>query len=135
MSIFEAPVGECIMRVRVFSLAALVAVTLSSPALADDPKDPAMRSPAARARDSEIIRQLNLRQLAEVRERDSRYAADWRAARERNERAGEGYSASLRDHESAMDDYARERARYERQMAQWRHVVAACGAGYYQACD
>lgn len=123
------------MRVHLLALAVLAATPLSAPVFADDPKDPAMRSAAARARDREIIRQLNLRQLAEVRERDARYAEGWRRARERNGSTDEAYSAGLRDHESAMDDYARKRARYEREMAQWRRDVAACREGQYSACD
>jgi hypothetical protein len=64
------------------ALAAAIVVT-SAPALADDPNDPVLsRSAAARARDREIIRQLNRDQLRHVRARDARYAAGWRAYRE-----------------------------------------------------
>ena len=31
--------------------------------------------------------------------------------------------------------YRRARARYERQMDDWRRQVSACRAGYYRACD
>lgn len=59
-------------------------------AWADDPNDPAMRDPRARARDHAIIRQLNLRELARVRERDARLAKQWRAWREWQEEHGRG---------------------------------------------
>ena len=108
--------------------AALVAAMMPVAARADDPNDPAMRSAAARARDREIIRQLNLRELARVRERDARYAQGWRAAQ-----ADRGYA--MADHQRAMTDYARDRAQYERDMAAWRRAVAACRAGDYSACD
>ena len=48
----------------------------------DDPHDPLMRDPRARARDHEIIRQLNLAELRKVRARDARLAKQWRAWRE-----------------------------------------------------
>ena len=52
--------------------AVLAAALMPGAALADDPRDPAMRSAAARARDKAIIRQLNLREAARVREREDR---------------------------------------------------------------
>ena len=94
-----------------------------------------MRGAAARARDREIVRQLNLQELSRVRERDARYAEGWRAARADRDRAEGEYTSRSRDYERATADYARERARYERQMAQWRGAVAACRAGDYSACD
>lgn len=106
------------MWVRVLGCAiALAGMTAATSAYADDPYDPTMRSPAARARDKAIIRSLNLKELARVRERDARYAAEARASR------------------NAMDAYAADRARYERDMAAWRRAVAACRAGDYSACD
>jgi hypothetical protein len=124
------------VRVHLFACAALSAVLTPAIALADDPHDPAMRSAAARARDHEIIRQLNLRELAMVRERDAHYAEGWRAARAgRGAAADADYAASNRDHERALNDYARNRTQYEREMAQWRRAVAACRAGDYSACD
>lgn len=121
-------------------LAALVPALLglASPALADDPNDPAMRSAAARARDREMIRQLNLAQLAHVRQRDARYAEGWAAWRAQNgpagAAAGEGYAARTRDHRQAMAEYDQARADYDRRMAAWRRQVAACNAGDYDAC-
>jgi hypothetical protein len=122
------------MRVNPFFCTALVAAVMPAVALADDPNDPAMRSAAARARDHEIIRQLNKQELARVRERDARYAEGWRAARVSGSSAA-GYAARSQDHERAMADYARDRARYEREMAAWRRAVAACRAGDRSACE
>ena len=84
-------------------------------ALADDPNDASMRNPVARARDREMVRQLNLRQSAMVRERDARYAQGWQASG-----GNSGYGAA--------------RAQYEREMAAWRGAVAACRSGDYSAC-
>ncbi len=92
---------------------ALGSLTWADVAPADDPHDPAMRSKAARARDHAIIRQLNLRELHRVRERDARWA------RENAQRRA--------DHDLAMD-------RYRRDMAAWRRAVAACRAGDHRAC-
>lgn len=116
------------MRVNPLVCAALVAAMMPATAWADDPNDPAMRSAAARARDREIIRQLNLQEAARVRERDARYAEGWRAYD-----ADREYSS--RDNRRSMNDYARDRAQYERDMARWRRAVAACRAGDYSACD
>ncbi len=61
--------------------AVLASAAISAPALADDPNDPTMRSKAARDRDREIIRQLNLKELERVRARDAGYAEGWAAYR------------------------------------------------------
>lgn len=97
------------MKVNLFVCAVIGSVLLPAAALADDPNDPSMRHAAARARDHEMTRQLNLAQGAMVRERDARYA-----------RQNQGYAAS--------------RASYEQQMAAWRRAVAACRSGDYAAC-
>ena len=91
---------------------ALVPVAAS----ADDPHDPSMRSPAARARDAAIIRRLNQEQLAYVQNRDAQYAQGWRAYRE-----------------GPRVEPARQAA-YEREMAAWRRAIAKCTAGYYDYC-
>ena len=104
---------------------ALAVLLMPALAQADDPNDPAMRSPAARARDHEMIRQLNLGQLAKVRARDAGYAAGWQQYRD----GGSGGGQS-----SSNADYARARADYERQMADWRYAVAACRDGRYDYC-
>jgi hypothetical protein len=117
------------MRGKVFVWAAIVAAMLPAAALADDPHDPAMRNAAARARDREITRGLNAREHAMVRQRDARYA------RERRGFGGDEYAARSQDHDRAMASYARNRAQYEREMAEWRNSVAACRSGDYSACD
>ena len=63
---------------------------IAMPALswADDPHDPLMRDPRARARDHEIIRQLNLAELRKVHARDARLAKQWRVWREWQEDHG-----------------------------------------------
>lgn len=101
------------MNIYPLLCAGLIAL-LPSAALADDPNDPSMRSAAARARDKEMTRQLNLAQGAMVRERDARYAQGWQAQ-------GGG-------------SYTQARAQYERDMEGWRRAVAACRAGDYSAC-
>ena len=71
------------MKSRIVSGALALGFAIVSPAaLADDPNDPAMRTAAARARDREIIRQLNLAELRKVRARDARQAQQWRIWRE-----------------------------------------------------
>lgn len=116
--------------------AALAAILLPGTALADDPRDPTMRDPAARARDKAIIRKLNQDELARVRARDAKYAEGWRAYRERNGDGGAAeYSGRQSDYDRANRNYARDRAAYERDMARWRAAVAACRAGDYSACD
>ena len=115
------------MRVALFLCAAVAAAIMPAVVHADDPNDPTMRSPAARARDHAIIRQLNLNELAKVRGRDARYAEGWRAWREGGTRS--------QDNQRDMANYARKREQYERDMAAWRRAVAACRAGDYSACD
>lgn len=124
------------MRAKLFICAAIAAVVLPTVAAADDPKDPAMRNATARARDREIIRQLNLQELAQVRERDGHYAEGWRAARPRSSSAADReYSRRSQDYEHAMATYANNRDHYERELSQWRRAVAACRAGDYSSCD
>lgn len=89
---------------------ALAALAIPSGAFADDPKDPRMQSREARERDAAIIRQLNLDQLAYVRERDARWAE-----KRRKQEA--------------------QQSEYERRMAAWRHAVKMCRAGDYRYCD
>lgn len=121
------------MRVNPFICAAIVALMVPAGALADDPHDPTMRSAAARARDREMIRQLNREEGERVRRRDAR---NWRVMRAGGSDAdGEEYAARSREHERAMANYARSRAQYQREMAEWRRAVAACRAGDYSACD
>ncbi|MFM5953623.1 MAG: hypothetical protein ACKOPE_04885 [Novosphingobium sp.] len=95
-------------------------------AMADDPNDPLMRDPKARAKDKAIIRQLNLNQLAYVQKRDAEYAKQWKAWREYHENRRAGRDDS--------DSYAEARARHERDMAAWRRAVRLCEAGQYEYC-
>lgn len=90
---------------------------LSAPALADDPRDPTMRSEAARARDRAIIRQMNQEQLVYVRDRD----ADILKNRDQANR-------------TAHRAYDEARADYERRMETWRDAVSACRAGRLKYC-
>jgi hypothetical protein len=99
-----------------FAAAVVLSFALAAPALADDPNDPAMRNAAARARDAAIIKRLNQAQLAQVRERDAGYAEGWAAYRR------------------GPQVPAAEQARYEREMADWRHAVAACRSGDWRYC-
>lgn len=113
------------MRVRSVVVASITFALAPISAWADDPHDPEMQSPAALARDRALTRQLNLGELARVRKRDAGMFAAY------NDRRDAASSA----HQQAMDDYARDRAQYERDMARWRRAVAACRAGDYDACN
>lgn len=106
------------MHVRLFAGAlALAVAATSTPALADDPRDPLLsKSAAARARDKAIIKRLNQEQLAYVRKRDARYAEGWRAYRE------------------APRINAERQAQYQRDMAAWRRAVKLCRSGHHQHC-
>ncbi|MFC3173760.1 hypothetical protein ACFOD9_05790 [Novosphingobium bradum] len=123
---------------------AAVVLALSAPARADDPKDPAMRSSAARALDREQTRQLNQAELARVRERDAGFAAGWSSWRDRDAIAAaqDTYTTQALAHRQARADYERDRAGYERdqadyerRLAEWRRQVAACQAGNRDACQ
>jgi hypothetical protein len=129
--VIKGSTGMDVMRLYLLICAGVLALTLPAVAVADDPHDLSMRNPAARARDREGTRQLNLQELAAVRKRDAGYRQSWRP-----EPGGEPteYTARFHDHERAMGDYARDRAQYEREMARWRRAVAACRAGDYSAC-
>jgi len=123
------------MRVNPFMCMAAVALMVPAAASADDPHDRAMRSAAARARDSDMTRQLNREAGATFRERDARNLQDWRTSGDGYDVAAGDYAARSQDHERAMSDYARDRARYEQDIAAWHRAVAACRAGDYAACD
>ena len=97
-----------------------------------------MRSPAARARDHEIIRQLNIAELRRTQARDARYAQGWAAYREahgggRFVREDE-YASASDSYDRDMQRYSQRRSDYERRMAEWRRAVAACRSGDYDAC-
>ncbi len=120
-------------------LAALVLAALLAPtaAMADDPNDPDMRDPRNRARDREIIKQMNLDQLAYVRQRDAGYADGWKAYREAKNGTGANadYARARADNDRERADYAHERAKHAQDMAAWRRAVALCRAGHYEHCD
>lgn len=105
-------------------------------ALADDPKDPAMRTAAARAHDRELTRQLNLGQLAHVRERDAAYAVAWNAMREQDgiREANHRHAERTSRHRQALADYHAAQADYQTRLANWRNQVAACNGGNRGAC-
>lgn len=117
------------MKISLFACVALAASLLPAVALADNPNDPAMRNAAARARDREDTRKLNLDALRDVREREARGELGWRPARATE------YAANSANYRRGMANYARDHAQYEREMAAWRRAVAACRAGDYAACD
>jgi hypothetical protein len=91
---------------------------LPATAQADDPRDPSMKSAAARARDSAETKRLNQGQLAYVQQRDAKILRNYR------ETQGEHNSA-----------YADAQAEYSRKMAAWRRAVSACKAGQLEYCD
>lgn len=109
--------GEFMKIGLLVSTFAMGLTLLPGAALADDPHDPTMRSAAARARDSAIIKRMNQQQLAYVRQRDAKTMQAYREARR------------------GRDGYAEARADYNRQMADWRRAVAACNAGRWEYCD
>ncbi|TYC93555.1 hypothetical protein [Novosphingobium sp. BW1] len=131
------------MRVitRATALAALAIAVTSAPALADDPRDPRMRSRAAREADAAEIRRLNREQAAYVARRDAHYAQGWDAwrAAEADRRVYEDYSARAyeedrRAYEDDRSRYARARQDYEADRAAWERDVRACRQGYYSRC-
>ena len=99
---------------------ALTIAAIATSASADNPRDPSMRSQAARDRDAAIIRGLNNRELARVRARDAQYAQGW-----------SDYHAG-----SAAGTYTPETARAEnaRRMAEWREAVRRCEDGDRAYC-
>jgi Skp family chaperone for outer membrane proteins len=113
---------------------ALAAATLPSVALADDPRDPAMMSAEARARDAAMIRKLNRDMLAQVQARDASYAKNWQAYRDAPKAQAE-YRKQMAAYERDRASFAAERKRYEQARAKWERDVAACRAGDYSACD
>lgn len=91
---------------------------LPAAALADDPRDPTMKSATARARDSAETKRLNQGQLAYVQQRDAKILRNYREAQS-------GHSGA----------YADAQAEYSRKMAAWRRAVAACNSGQWDYCD
>ena len=81
-------------------------------------------------RDREIIRQMNLRELAKVRRRDAQYAA--RAQASRSDR--DDYARRRAAYQEDMADYYRQQRQYRVRHAAWREAVSACNAGVRSAC-
>lgn len=134
------------MKAYLAGLAMMAAAVAPQAAMADDPRDPTMRSAAARARDKAEIQRLNRDQLAYVRQRDGAYARDWAAYRDAQ---GQGRGAARSDYEETAYDegadgaaygarrdgaYAQSRRQYEQDLAEWRHAVSQCRAGNYAYC-
>lgn len=114
-------------KISVLGVVAAAWIAATTPALADDPRDLAMRSADERARDKAVIRRINQEQAALVRDRDARLAGENAESR--------GYAArGSGDYEAAQRDYAEQRRAYDQAMAAWRSDVSACRAGYYEHC-
>lgn len=90
-----------------------------------------MRNALAPARDREMARELNLKELAKGRERDAHAAKSVRTTQNGNDAADE-YSARSLAYKRSMASCARDRARYHRDMAIWRRDAAVYRAGTTQ---
>ncbi|WDF73678.1 hypothetical protein [Novosphingobium sp. KACC 22771] len=133
------------MKAYLAGWAMMAAALAPQTALADDPRDPAMRSAAARARDRAEIARMNRDQLAYVRKRDGAYARDWAAYRDA-QAPGAGQGRARSDYEETAYDegayttgrdgaaYAQSRRQYEQDLAEWRYAVNQCRAGNYAYC-
>ena len=111
------------MKVRaILGAVALIGCGLSQVAMA--------KSAAWLRHDREVIRQMNLRELRKVRERDARYAAHNRRARAQQAEYAYRRAAYERD----MAAYEQQRRSYNIRLAAWRRDVADCRAGYRSAC-
>lgn len=119
--------------IKLFAALAIGIALVPVSAQADDPNDPAMRDPRARARDAEMIRQMNRDMLAQVRERDAQYAQGWSEYRDYPARNAE-YQAAMAAHARSKNAYERDRSQYEQDMADWRRAVEMCRAGHYEYC-
>lgn len=115
--------------------AALVlgAVSVPSDVLADDPNDPEMQTAAARARDAELIRQLNRDMLAQIQAREASQRAGWQAYKDYPTRQAE-YEAAMARYQQSQTAFADSRSQYEAEVAAWRRAVERCKAGEVQYC-
>jgi hypothetical protein len=66
---------------------------------------------------------------------DAAHRADRARTQQLNNRAAAVVARRFAGNDSREADYRRARARYERQMDDWRQRVWDCRAGYYSACD
>ena len=71
---------------------------------------------------------------AESQEEDDLHRADRLRTQQLNRQAAGAVSRRTMRNDSGDADYLAARARYERDMAEWRRRVEACEAGYWQAC-
>lgn len=111
------------MRViAVLAVLALVACGMTETAMA--------KSAEWLRRDHEIIRQMNMRELAKVRKREAHYARRNRASRA--DRAA--YARRRAAYERDMAAHARQQRHYAIRLAAWRKDVADCRAGVRSAC-
>ncbi len=122
--LIEAPVMNNLhpLTIAATGIALVTTVTVAavpSAALACNPDDCSGLSSEELARDRAEIRRLNREQLRYVQRRDAGYSRGWDAQRE---------------HSKTMSAYERERAEYERRMAQWREAVRRCNAGDLRYC-
>lgn len=116
------------MKISLLLYGAVIAAAVPVAALADDPRDPAMRNAAARARDAARTRELNRQENDRVVKRGVRW---WYVRPDGTKVPGNGdYAAAMRDYDRQMAEYDDGRARYEQEMADRR----ACRAGDDDAC-
>jgi len=66
---------------------------------------------------------------------DAAHSADRARTRQLNNRAGAMVERRFAGNDSRITAYRRARARYEREMDEWRQRVTDCRAGSYWACD
>lgn len=66
---------------------------------------------------------------------DAAHRADRARTRQLNNSAAAVVERRFAGNDRSIAAYRSARARYERQMADWRQQVVDCRAGYYYACD
>jgi hypothetical protein len=66
---------------------------------------------------------------------DAAHRADRARTRQLNNRAAAVVDRRFAGNDSRIAAYREARARYEREMDDWRQQVSDCRAGYYRACD
>lgn len=97
------------MKIGLLLCGAVMGAAIPVAALADDPRDPAMRNAAARARDAARTRELNLQENDRVTKRGVRW---WYVRPDGTKVPGEGdYATAMRDYERQLADDDHGRAR------------------------
>jgi hypothetical protein len=66
---------------------------------------------------------------------DAAHRADAARTRQLNNQAAAVVERRFAGNDSRVSAYRRARARYEREMDDWRQQVSACRSGAYWACD